>query len=363
MKQLDSFFLKQHYDASVAEKDKLRLIEATVNWESFRPILSSIRKSRTKKGGNPGYDEIVMTKMFILQSLYSLSDEGVEFNSHDRLSFRRFIGFDQKVPDHCTIWRFRQALADKNIDGLVHEEFMRQVEEEGFKVKKGVMQDAAIIESDIGKKRSSKEYKEKKKEEEATTEKEIGESPSTEKKKEKSKKKVKKYTKKQERHIDKDASFVKKNKKSYHGYKLHIKTDIDNDFIREYTVTTASVHDSQVDLVKEGDKLAIRDKGYAGTELKCSGVRDCTMHKAARNRPLSDQEKWENKILSRVRVAVERPFAFIKGHFGRGRTNLKRQPRVRVQQFFNVFTYNILNLALRRKRREEKLKASVVSVS
>ena len=358
MERLDSFFLKQHYDASVEEKDKLRLVDSTVDWESFRPILSSIRKSNTEKGGHPGYDEIVMAKMFILQSLFSLSDEGVEFCCHDRLSFRRFIGFDQQVPDHCTIWRFRQAIADNNLDVLIHEEFMRQVEEEGFKVKKGVMQDAAIIESDIGKKRSSKEYREREREEEATPEKKIGGDPSSGTQKEKSKKKVRKYTKKQEQHIDMDATFVKKNKKSYHGYKLHIKTDIDNDFIRAYEVTTASVHDSQVDLVEEGDNLAVRDKGYAGKKLKCNNVRDCTMHKAARNRPLTDHEKWENKILSRVRVAVERPFAFIKGHFGRGRTNLKRQPRVRVQQFFNVFTYNILNLALRRKRRDDKLKAS-----
>jgi len=196
MERLDSFFLKQHYDASVAEKDKLRLIDSTVKWESFRPALSSIRKSKTEKGGNPGFDEIVMLKIFVLQTLFSLSDESVELCCNDRLSFRRFLGFDQKVPDHCTIWRFRQALAENNLDEKIHAEFMRQVEDEGFTVKKGVMQDATVIESDIGKKRRGKEYREKKKEEEHSKKDSEKRHP-TEKKVTK-KKKAKNYSKKQE---------------------------------------------------------------------------------------------------------------------------------------------------------------------
>ena len=197
MKRLDSFFLKQHYDSSIAEKDKLRIVESTIDWESFRLVLKSIRKSDTPKGGNPGYDEIVMLKMIILQTLFNLSDEDLEYSAKDRLSFRRFIGFDQKIPDHCTIWRFRQALAENNIDDFIHNEFIRQIEEEGFKVKKGVMQDASIIESDIGKKRKSKEYNQKKaKEKNATAESEKKNSTSNKEKKNEKTKTIK-YTEKQ----------------------------------------------------------------------------------------------------------------------------------------------------------------------
>ncbi len=50
----------------------------------------------------------------------------------------------------------------------------------------------------------------------------------------------------------------KKGKKSYFGYKLHQKSDIDYGLIREIETTTAKVHDSRVDLSIEGE-VVIRD--------------------------------------------------------------------------------------------------------
>ena len=60
----------------------------------------------------------------------------------------------------------------------------------------------------------------------------------------------------------KDGTFTKKNNKTFFGYKGHILTD-DNSvpFIKSYAVTTASVHDSKIDLSKEGIPV-YRDKGY-----------------------------------------------------------------------------------------------------
>ncbi len=43
-----------------------------------------------------------------------------------------------------------------------------------------------------------------------------------------------------------DARWTKKNGKTYFGYKNHIQVDAKNKLIRDYAVTEASTHDSQV---------------------------------------------------------------------------------------------------------------------
>ena len=98
-------------------------------------------------------------------------------------------------------------------------------------------------------------------------------------------------------------------------------------------------------LISKGDKIALRDKGYFGVPLKCQGVKDYTMKRATRGHPLTDEDKWRNKMISRVRILVEKPFAMIKRNFGRDRTRVTRLKRVHVQQFCNCFTYNLMNLA------------------
>ncbi|CAD7770340.1 hypothetical protein FHEFKHOI_00800 [Candidatus Methanoperedenaceae archaeon GB50] len=49
------------------------------------------------------------------------------------------------------------------------------------------------------------------------------------------------------------ATWAKKNSKSYFGYKLHSKMDTEHGLIRDIETTTASVHDSQIDLSEEGE--------------------------------------------------------------------------------------------------------------
>jgi len=81
----------------------------------------------------------------------------------------------------------------------------------------------------------------------------------------------------------KDGTWAKKGAKSYFGYKLHTKLDLDYGLIREFETTTASVHDSQVDLSTEGEVVS-RDKGYQGAEANGYAA---TLKRAARGHPLS----------------------------------------------------------------------------
>ena len=49
--------------------------------------------------------------MLVLQALHNLSDEQVEFQVRDRLSFTRFLrlGIEDGIPDATTLWLFRES--------------------------------------------------------------------------------------------------------------------------------------------------------------------------------------------------------------------------------------------------------------
>lgn len=58
-----------------------------------------------------------MFKVLVLQRLYYLTDERLEYQIGDRLSFMRFLGLELsgKVPDARTLWTFREQLVALNL--------------------------------------------------------------------------------------------------------------------------------------------------------------------------------------------------------------------------------------------------------
>ena len=58
-----------------------------------------------------------MFKMLILQNLYGLSDEALEYRVSDRLTFMWFLGIDLagRVPDASTVWLFRERLRERKV--------------------------------------------------------------------------------------------------------------------------------------------------------------------------------------------------------------------------------------------------------
>ena len=90
--------------------DPLVKLNEVVHWELFRTDLEKVRdKDRKSNAGRKPFDVILMFKILILQSLYNLSDDQLEFQIRDRLSFMRFLGLSlgDTVPDAKTIWLFR----------------------------------------------------------------------------------------------------------------------------------------------------------------------------------------------------------------------------------------------------------------
>ncbi|MBP8960012.1 MAG: transposase [Bacteroidales bacterium] len=58
-----------------------------------------------------------MFKALIIQSLYNLSDDQLEYQIVDRASFKRFLELKKsdKIPDSKTFWLFREQLIEKDV--------------------------------------------------------------------------------------------------------------------------------------------------------------------------------------------------------------------------------------------------------
>ena len=276
-------------------EDPLLQLDKLIDWEQFRPTLEKIRKRKTKSSPGPKYyDVILMFKILIIQSLYNLSDDAVEFQILDRLSFMRFLklGLGDRVPDSKTIWLFREQLTKtKLIDPLFHE-FDTFLKNSGYSAKKGQIVDASII--SVPKQRNSRDENQKIKQ---------GETPDN-------------WKPAQKRQKDTDARWTKKNGKSYYGYKNHISVDVKYKLIRNYAVTDASVHDSNVFGELLDDSNSSRgvwaDSAYRSREsvkqLEEQGFREHLQRKGSRNKKLTEWEKKGNRTRSKVRSRVEHIF-------------------------------------------------------
>ena len=83
--------------------DRLAEMEKLVDWESFKPVLADLYRNNTDSGGGPNNDPISMVKILFLQSAYNLVDNQVEREMYDRISFMKFPGFPDRIPDSRTI--------------------------------------------------------------------------------------------------------------------------------------------------------------------------------------------------------------------------------------------------------------------
>ena len=122
-------------------------------------------------------------------------------------------------------------MAKTGKDQAIWAELQRQLDALGLKVKRGVVQDATFITVDP---------------------------------KQGTRKRIRRVAARDAKtRRSQDGSWAKKGSKSYFGFKLHSKLDTDLGLIRTLETTTASVHDSQVDLSDEGE-VVYRDKGFHG---------------------------------------------------------------------------------------------------
>ncbi len=305
MQQPGFFDLDERYAQLSKQGDPLAALNATIPWSTFRPILKKLhRGERKSNAGRKPYDVIVMFKLLVLQSLYNLGDEQVEYQVRDRLSFMRFLGLslEDRIPDATTLWLFRESLIEHALIEPLFKQFNRYLDRQGYVARKGQIIDATIVPAP--KQRNSREENQSIK---------AGDIPeSWEQQPNKLRQK------------DTQARWTKQHNKCYYGYKNHIDIDTQHKLIRRYQATTASVHDSQIlgELIDPGNRNADvwADSAYrcqaTERELKSNGYRSRIHHKGNRNTPLSEHKQAVNRKRSTLRARVEHVFGYQANSMG-----------------------------------------------
>ena len=244
-----------------------------------------------------------------------------------RLDFYFFCGFDEvALPDHSTLCRFRNWLAQDDTLARLLELINRQLTEKGLKIEKApaAVIDATIIQTAGGKQRQAIET-----DENGITAETL---PSK----------------------DKDARWVKKEGKFTLGYKQHTRTDSEG-YIEKLHITPANAHECNhfeplLDGIAPGTTI-YADKGYdskANREhLQSKRLSDGIMRKAHRGKPLTEHEKQRNTQLSKVRYVVEQTFGTLHRKFGCKRARYFGLRKVLAQSHLKAVCLNLLKAANR----------------
>jgi transposase, IS5 family len=311
--------------------DPLVKLNTYIDFEVFRDALNTIYQKvapKSNAGAKP-FDYVTMFKIVILQRLYNLSDEQMEFQLNDRMSFKRFVGLDfsHRVPDCNTIWTFKQSLVKDDNSRKLFDTFYALVEQKKLIVNEGKMIDASFHE--VPRQRNSRE--DNKTIKEGGIPKSFNEKPN------------------RLQHKDTDARWTKKNNENFYGYKNHIKADVGSKLIDDYVVTSAQVHDSQglqslLDAKDKGQPL-YADAAYVGPEIE--GMVDKVEmenqinERGYKNNPLTEKQKESNRKKSSVRSRVEHIFGFVENTMKGTLIRTIGIARARMNIGITNLTYNI----------------------
>ena len=279
--------------------DPLARLDEVIDWTLFASVFERIPKAEPKGlGGRPAFAPAMMFKALVIQNLYQLSDAQLEFQITDRLSFKRFLGLSDAdpSPDEKTFWAFREMLTRHELLAPLFAIFHAALEAQGMFARKGQMVDATFVE--VARQRNSRE-------DNATIK--AGEVPAEWK-----------QQPQKARQKDVDARWTKKNGARFYGYKNHVKVDSRSKLIEDFTVTAASVHDSNAlaELIAAGDPTTYVDSAYTGTRCEQifaeKQVRAKPIERAYRNKPLNGTQQRINRARSKIRVRVEHVFATMR---------------------------------------------------
>ena len=273
--------------ARTKKKEFLEQMERLIPWGEW---VAEIKPCYYKgERGNKPYDLELMLRLYVLQNLYTLSDEGTVAEVIDSRAFSEFCGVESsnQVPNGDTLGRFRNLLIRNGIQEKLFAQVVAQLEARGLLLKKGTIVDSTLISA-----------------------------PSS--------------TKNAKRARDPEAHSTKKGKNWYFGYKAHIGVDKDTGLVHTVRATAANVHDVTMtsQLLNGEEQTVYGDSGYLGAEKREEAVlRNKNGKKIlykinrrpsqSKKRPARSkaQIKRREREKSSVRAKVEHVFAIVKSRF------------------------------------------------
>ncbi|OXJ22498.1 IS5/IS1182 family transposase [Burkholderia sp. HI2714] len=251
-----------------------------------------------ERGGRPPFPTELMVRVLVVQQLYNLSDEQMEFQLLDRLSFQRFVGLRQssQAPDRTTIWTFKERLIRAGASERIFEAVNRQLDCHGYIARGGQMIDASIV--PVPKQTLTKDEKGMVQQDAMPAE----------------------WSPSKRRQKDVQARWTKKHGKSYFGYKLSGSVDRRHKLIRRVHVSTASEHDTlHFERVLDAGNTSRdvwADKGYVDSEreqrLGKTGWRLHIQREGRPGKPLSECQARRNRRIAKPRARVEHVFAALE---------------------------------------------------
>lgn len=286
----------------------LERLDALVEWSAVERLLGPLRGGAM---GAPGYPALAMFKALLLQRWHDLSDPQLEEALADQLSFRRFVGLSlsESVPDHSTLWRFREALGRSGVAERAFAEITRQIETSGFVLKRGTLIDASLIPAAVNPPPPPRDPLPP--DADGRPASRLVPSP-----------------------LDPDAGWTKKEGKHFFGYKVHVGMDQGSRIIRRMLVTPANVNESgPADALICGDEKAVyADKAFTNkaftnkarrARLRANGARDGIMMRANRWHKASRWMIKRNAIIAHRRAPIESWFAHLKHVCGFARSRYR----------------------------------------
>ena len=266
-------------ESMLIEHDAIKELDeiySLIDWSRIERLLADVYSSPR---GNKAWPPIMMFRALLLQSWYKLSDEGLEKQWARDLLFRRFTGLDisEPVPDHTTIWRFRQKLDKDNLMSSLLSVLNNQLSEQGLYIKAG---EVSIIDARVIEAKNSRSNKGKN-----------GNS-----------------TQAPEAAWNVKSGSDGKRKGTY-GYKTHINVDEDG-FIKAMESSAGNSHDSNhfTSLLSGTESAVYVDSAYVSNKhseyLKDKGIHERVVKRAYRNKSLTKKDKDFNRLHAGVRFTV-----------------------------------------------------------
>ena len=267
------------------KKEFLEQMDHIIPWGEWIALIQPFYYKGER--GNKPYDMELMLRIYILQNLYDLSDEGTVAEVIDSRAFSDFCRVDSsnQVPNGDTLGRFRNLLIQHGLQEQLFTQVVTMLKERGLILKKGTIVDSTIISA-----------------------------PSS--------------TKNKERKRDPEAHQTKKGNTWYFGYKAHIGVDRDSGLVHTVKATSANVHDVSMtpELLHGEEETVNGDSGYLGADKRPDAI--VRNNKGKKIRYQINRSPIQIKKLSRsgqykankrehakssVRCKVEHVFGIVKG--------------------------------------------------
>ncbi|NLP63658.1 IS5 family transposase [Paraburkholderia sacchari] len=332
-------FADEHHRKKIdALGDPLSEIESHIDFAALAAAVDTIApRPVSPQGGRPPYPTETMIRILVLKRLYNLSDEQMEYQLLDRMSYKRFCGLSNAtyIPDRTTVWSFENRIGEAGAKALF-DGVSEQLLGKGFIARGGQIIDATLVPAP--KQHNNREEKELIDQHAMPAD----------------------WKPAKRRQKDLDASWTKKHGKSHFGYKLSINVDSKYKFIRQIETDTASTHDSQhfekvIDPCNTSRDV-YADKGYPSEAreawLKEKGFRNQIQRKGKRNKALSACQQRRNQRIAKTRARVEHVFAAIE-QMGGKLVRTVGQARASFAMTMMAASYNLKRLMYFRNARIE----------